>query len=63
MATSNPRRKVIREWMSLSREKRQFSQQGMAFAEAAPQRHLLPRSRRAPRDVVMAWLRPRTGPP
>jgi len=26
-------------------------------------RHSLPRSRRAPHDIVMAWLRPRTGRP
>jgi hypothetical protein len=63
MAKSNPRRAVIREWMTLAREKRQSSQQASAFAEVAMQRHLLPRSRRAPHDVIMAWLRPRTGRP
>ncbi len=62
MAKSNPRRTIIREWMLLARDKRQSSQQALAFAEAALQRHPLPRSRRG-RDIVMAWLRPRTGRP
>jgi hypothetical protein len=63
MAKSSPRRAVICEWMTLAREKRQFTQQASAFAEAAMQRHRLPRSRRAARDVIMAWLRPRIGRP
>ena len=61
MATSNPRRTIIREWMSLAREKRQSSRQALAFADAALQRHPLPRSRRGGREIVMAWLRPRIG--
>ena len=61
MAKSNPRRTIIREWTSLVREERQSIQQAAAFAMAALQRHSLPRSRQAPRDVVMAWLRPRIG--
>jgi len=63
MAKVSPRRTVIREWMSLAPEKRQSGQQASAFAEAALQRHPLPRSRRAPHDVFMAWLRPRTRRP
>jgi hypothetical protein len=63
MAKSSPRRAVIREWMTLAREKRQSIQQANTFAGAARQRHRLPRSRRAPHDVIMAWLRPRTGRP
>lgn len=61
MAKSSPRRTIIREWSSLPREKRQSVQHAAAFAEAALQRHSLPRSRRAPRDVVMGWLGPRIG--
>lgn len=61
MVKSNQRRAIIREWNSLPRETRQTAQQAGAFAEAALQRHSLPRSRRAPRDVVMGWLRPRIG--
>ena len=63
MAKSNIRRTVIREWMSLAREKRQSHQQALAFTKAAVERHQLPRSRRMPGDTIMDWLRPRTGRP
>jgi hypothetical protein len=63
MAKSNVRRSIIREWMSLAREKRQSSMQARAFIKAAVERHDLPRSRQTPHDVIMAWLRPRTGRP
>jgi hypothetical protein len=63
MAKSNPRRTIIREWMTLAREKRQSSQQASAFAEAALQRHPLPRRRRQGQEIIMAWLRPRIGRP
>jgi len=59
MAKSNPRRAIVREWMSLAREKRQSGEQASAFAGAAVQRHALPRSRKQPHDVIMAWLKPR----
>jgi hypothetical protein len=61
MANTNIRRTIIREWMSLPREKRQASQQARAFTKTAVQRHQLPRSRRAPHETIMAWLLPRTG--
>jgi len=60
---SEARRAIIREWMTLAREKRESGQQALAFANAAIQRHSLPRSRRTPQDVIMGWLRPRTGRP
>ncbi len=63
MAKSNVRRTIIREWMTLPRDKRQTGQQARAFTKAALQRHQLPRSRRTPHVIVMAWLRPRTGCP
>jgi hypothetical protein len=63
MAKANIRRAIIREWMSLAREKRQSSQQAVAFAEVAVKGHNLPRGRRTPRDVIMGWLQPRTGRP
>ena len=63
MPKPNVRRDIIREWMLLAREKRQSSQQALAFAEAAVQRHSLPRSRQTPRTVIMEWLRPRIGRP
>ena len=61
MAKVNVRRTVIREWMSLPREKRHSEEQAAAFARKAAQTHSLPRGRRDPYAVVMAWLVPRTG--
>jgi hypothetical protein len=63
MAQSNVRRMIIREWMSLSRDKRQSDQQARAFTKAALQRHQLPHSRRSAHATVMAWLGPRIGRP
>ena len=63
MAKSNLRRTVIREWMSLAREKRKSGEHALAFAKAAIQRHKLPRSRRSAQEIVVGWLRPRTGRP
>jgi rRNA-processing protein FCF1 len=63
MAELNVRRAVIREWMSLAREKRQSGEQALAFAKAAIERHKLPRRRRPAEDVVLGWLKPRTGRP
>ena len=63
MAKPKIRRDVIREWMSLAREQRQSARQAVAFARDALRRHSLPRSRRTPHEVIMAWLRPRTGRP
>jgi hypothetical protein len=60
MPKPNVRRDIIREWMLLARE---TTKQALAFAEAAVQRHSLPRSRQTPRTVIMEWLRPRTGRP
>jgi hypothetical protein len=63
MAKPKARRAIIREWMALTREKRQTGQQALAFAKAAIQRHSLQRSRRTAHDVIMEWLRSRTGRP
>jgi len=63
MAFSNVRRAVIREWMSLAREKRQSGEQALAFAKGAIGRHKLPRRRRQPEEIVLGWLKPRTGRP
>lgn len=61
MAKTGVRRSVIREWMALSRDRRQTRAQAVAFARRAAERHPLPRSRRAPFDIIMGWLSPRTG--
>jgi hypothetical protein len=57
------RRAVIREWMALPRDKRQTVEQAVNFVEKSVQGHALPRSRRAPHQVMMSWLLPRTGKP
>jgi len=61
MAKSQVRRIVIREWMSLARDKRSTHDQAVAFAKTVVQRSRLPASRRDPYKVVMGWLLPRTG--
>jgi hypothetical protein len=45
MLKSKIRRAVIREWMSLSPERRRSAAQAGAFAQSATERHSLPRSR------------------
>ena len=63
MKKQETRRAVIREWMGLSRDKRQTEEQTTSFVKKAIQRHELPRSRRAPHRVILGWLLPRTGKP
>jgi hypothetical protein len=55
------RRKVIREWMSLPRDKRQTQEQAAAFAMEAVRENAIGRSREDPHRRIMAWLLPRTG--
>jgi hypothetical protein len=65
------RRKIIREWMTLPKDKRQTEEQVVGFAEKATQQNEFHRSRRDPdhkfrRDPyqkVMGWLLPRAGKP
>jgi hypothetical protein len=52
------RRRVIREWMALPKEKRQTEDQAQPFAEKAMER--LPSSR-DPYGQIMKWLLPRVG--
>jgi hypothetical protein len=52
------RRKIIREWMSLPKDKRQTEEQAKPFAKKAVER--LP-SRSDPYRQIMGWLLPRTG--
>ena len=56
------RRKIIREWMSLPRDKRQSREQTATFAQKAIEKHQV-RCSRDPYQTVMAWLLPRTGRP
>jgi hypothetical protein len=63
------RRKIIREWMALPKDKRQTTEQAAAFVKKAVQQNEFHRSRRDPdqkfrRDPfekVMGWLLPRAG--
>lgn len=63
------RRKIIREWMALPKDKRETEEQVTAFAKKAAQQNGFHRSRRDPsrkfrRDPyrkVMGWLLPRAG--
>jgi hypothetical protein len=55
------RRRVIREWMSLPRDKRQNQEQAAAFASKVVQTNAIGPCRADPYSIVMAWLSPRTG--
>lgn len=54
------RRKIIREWMSLSKDKRQTEEQAEPFAKKAMEQ--IPTSGDRYRQI-MGWLLPRTGKP
>ena len=61
MRPENPaRRAIIREWMSLPREKRQTGEQATAFALKAVENRNFPCSGDRQRRI-MAWLMPRIG--
>ena len=61
MVDQETRRKVIRQWMSLPKDKRQTAEQAVEFAKKAVEQNELQPSRRGPHDRVMGWLLPRTG--
>jgi len=71
MKDHETRRKIIREWMALPKDKRQTEEHVAAFAKKAAQQNEFHRSRRDPyqefrRDPyqkVMGWLLPRAGKP
>ena len=54
------RRKIIREWTALPKDKRQTEEQVVAFAKKALEQNELPRSRRDPYQTIVGWLLPRT---
>jgi hypothetical protein len=49
---SETRRKIIRQWMSLPKDKRQTAEQAAAFAKKAVEENELQRSRRDPVGVA-----------
>jgi len=57
------RRKIIRQWTALPREKRQSMQQIAAYAKTAAQQNenAFVHSRRDPYEKIMGWLLPRAG--
>ena len=61
MVDHETRRKVIRQWMSLPKDKRQAPEQAADFARKAVEQNELQASRRGPYERVVGWLLPRTG--
>jgi hypothetical protein len=55
------RRKVIREWMSRPRNRRQNQEQAAEFATKVVDTNAIGPRRDDPHKVVMAWLAPRIG--
>jgi len=61
MADHETRRKVIRQWMTLPKDKRHTAEQAADFAKKALEQNELQPSRRDPYERVMGWLLPRAG--
>jgi hypothetical protein len=69
MDDQETRRKIIREWMALPKDKRETAEQAAAFATKAVQQNKFHSSRRdpdqkfrrGPFEQVIAWLAPRSG--
>ena len=57
------RRKIIRQWTALPRDKRQSEEQIAAYAKTAAQQNdnAFVHSRRDPYEKIMGWLLPRAG--
>jgi hypothetical protein len=60
MEDQETRRKVIRQWMSLPKDKRRTPEQAAEFAKKALEQNELQPSRRDPYERVVGWLLPRT---
>jgi hypothetical protein len=61
MVDQETRRKIIRQWRALPKEKRQTAEQAAEFAKKAVGDNEPQRSRRDPYERVMSWLLPRIG--
>ena len=57
------RRKIIRQWTALPKDKRQSMEQIAAYAKTAAQQNenAFVHSRRDPYEKIMCWLLPRAG--
>ena len=56
------RRRIIREWMSLPRDRRQTKEQASDFALKSLEKHKF-RCSGDPHQRILVWLVPRTGKP
>jgi hypothetical protein len=61
MEDHETRRKIIRQWMSLPKDKRQTAEQAAAFAKKSVEENKLRQSRRDPYQRMLSWLLPRVG--
>jgi hypothetical protein len=61
MENHETRRKIIRQWMALPKDKRKTAEQAAAFAQRAVEQNELQHSRRDPYQRVIGWLSPRVG--
>ena len=61
MEDHETRRKIIREWMALPKDKRQTADQAAAFAKRAVEQNKFQRSSREPYGRIMGWLLSRVG--
>ena len=61
MEDHETRRKIIRQWIALPKDKRQTAEQAAAFAERAVEQNEVKRSRRDPYQRVIGWLLSRVG--
>jgi hypothetical protein len=63
MIEHETRRKIIRQWMTLPKNRRETAEQAAAFAKNAAEQNEFQRSRREPYQRIMGWLLPRVGKP
>ena len=61
MEDHETRRKIIRQWRSLPKDKRQTAEQAAAFIKKAVEENELQPSWRDPYQRMMGWLLPRIG--
>src|SRR5262249_96405 len=61
MEDHETRRKIIRQWMALPKDKRQTGDQAGDFAKRAVEQNKFQRSSREPYDRIMGWLLSRVG--
>jgi hypothetical protein len=61
MEDHETRRKIIRQWMALPKDKRQTAEQAAVFAKRAAEQNEFQRSRQDPYGRIVGWLLPRVG--